>query len=103
MNVAETKEEIPHITAKEEPPEAKESLLLKRIFLKSAKEVEVLAQWKNLFRTICMSKGKCFKLVIDSGSTDNLVYTEMVENLKLEKTVEKGHQIIVTEQCKVEI
>ena len=52
-------------------------------------------------------------MVIDSGSTDNLVSTEMVDKLKLEKIVhptpykvsqlQKGHQITVTEQCKVEI
>ena len=51
-------------------------------------------------------------MVIDSGSTDNLVSTEMVDKLKLERTVhptpykvswlQKGHQIFVTEQCKVD-
>ena len=85
MNVAETKEEIPQNVSKEEPPEAEESLLLKRILLKEAKEAREPAQRKNLFRTICKSKGKCCKLVIDSGSNDNLVSTEMVEKLKLEK------------------
>eukprot|EP00253_Pinus_taeda_P019547 PITA_19547 len=48
-----------------------------------------------------------------SGSTDNLVSTEMVDKVGLAKTVhptpykvswlQKGHHIIVTEQCKVEI
>jgi hypothetical protein len=48
-------------------------------------------------------------VIIDSGSTDNLVSTEMVEKLELEKTahpkpykvswLEKGHQLIVTKQC----
>ena len=80
MNVAETKEEIPQIGAKEGPPEAGESLLLKRILLKVAKEAGEPAQRKNLFRTICKSKGKCCKLVIDSGSTDNLVSIKMVDN-----------------------
>ena len=80
MNFAETKEKIPQIAAKEEPPEAEESLLLKRILIKAAKEAREPAQRKNLFRTICKSKGKCCKLVIDSNSTDNLVSTEMVEN-----------------------
>ena len=46
-------------------------------------------------------------MVIDSGSTDNLVSTETVDKLGLEKTIhptpynvswlQKGHQIIVTE------
>jgi hypothetical protein len=51
-------------------------------------------------------------VIIDSGSTDNLVSTEMVEKLELETTahltpykvswLQKGHQVIVTKQCLVE-
>jgi hypothetical protein len=51
-------------------------------------------------------------VIIDSGSTDNLVSTEMVENLDLETTahpkpykvswLQKGHQVMVTKQCLVE-
>eukprot|EP00253_Pinus_taeda_P012339 PITA_12339 len=112
VNVAEAKEEIPQPEAKEEPPEDGESLLLKRVLLEGAKEAKELVQRRTLFRTVCKSKGKCCKLVIDSGSTDNLVSTEMVDKLKLERTVhptpykvswlQKGHQIFVTEQCKVD-
>lgn len=109
VNVAEAKEEIPQPEAKEEPPEDGESLLLRRVLLEGAKEP---VQRRTLFRTVCKSKGKCCKLVIDSGSTDNLVSIEMVDKLKLERTVhptpykvswlQKGHQIFVTEQCKVD-
>eukprot|EP00253_Pinus_taeda_P012243 PITA_12243 len=112
VNVAEAKEEIPQPEAKEEPPEDGESLLLKRVLLEGAKEAKEPVQRRTLFRTVCKSKGKCCKLIIDSGSTDNLVSTEMVDKLKLERTVhptpykvswlQKGHQIFVTEQCKVE-
>ena len=87
-------------------------MLLKRIFLKEAKEAREPAQRRNLFSFVCKSKGKCCKLVIDSGSTDNLVSIEIVDKLKLEKTIhptpykvswlQKGHQIFVTEQCPVE-
>jgi hypothetical protein len=48
-------------------------------------------------------------VIIDSGSTGNLVYTEMVEKLELETTthlkpykvswLQKGHQVTVTKQC----
>ena len=75
--------------------------------------IEEPTQRKSLFRTTCKSKGKCCKVIIDSGSIDNLVSTEMVDKLRLAKTVnptpykvswlQKGHQIIVIEQCKVEI
>jgi hypothetical protein len=51
-------------------------------------------------------------VIIDSGSTDNLVSTEMVEKLELETTthlslykvswLQKGHQVTVTKQCLVE-
>ena len=51
-------------------------------------------------------------MVIDSGSTNNLVFIEMVENLGLKKIkhptpykvswLHKGHQILVSEQCEVE-
>jgi hypothetical protein len=51
-------------------------------------------------------------MIFDSGSTDNLVSTKMVEKLELEMTVhpmsykvswlQKGHQVTVTKQCLVE-
>ena len=51
-------------------------------------------------------------MIIDSGSTDNLVSTEMVEKLYLNTTshphpykvswLHKGHQVMVSQQCQVE-
>ena len=51
-------------------------------------------------------------MVIDSGSTDNLVSTKMVEKLVLKRMkhpapykvswLHKGHQLLVNEQCNVE-
>jgi hypothetical protein len=51
-------------------------------------------------------------MIIESGSTNNLVSTEMVAKLELETTVQpnpykvsllkKGHQVMVSKQCKVE-
>eukprot|EP00253_Pinus_taeda_P028343 PITA_28343 len=112
VNVAETEEEIPQPEVKEEPPEVGESLLLKKVLLKEANEAKEPVQRRTLFRTVCKSKGKCCKLVIDSGSTGNLISIEMVDKLKLERAVhpspykvswlQKGHQIFVTEQCKVD-
>eukprot|EP00253_Pinus_taeda_P019816 PITA_19816 len=110
VNVAEAKQETPQIIEKEESPEVGESLLLKRALLKVEKETGEPAQRKSLFRTTCKSRGKCCKVIIDSGSTDNLVSTDMVDKLGLVKTIhptpykvswlQKGHQIIVIEQCK---
>jgi hypothetical protein len=51
-------------------------------------------------------------VIIDSGSTENLVSTEMVEKLELETTahpkpykvscLQKGHKVMVTKQCLVD-
>jgi hypothetical protein len=51
------------------------------------------------------------KVIIDSGNTDNLVSTEMVEKMDLETNahltsykvswLHKGHQVMVRRQCKV--
>ena len=51
-------------------------------------------------------------MMINSGSTDNIICTEMVEKLSLKKTkhpvpyklswLHKGHQILVSEKCVVD-
>eukprot|EP00253_Pinus_taeda_P029988 PITA_29988 len=77
----------------------------------------MLLSWRMLRRHLKKQKthrkqGKCYKLIIDSGSTDNLVAVEMVEKLGLKKLkhptpykvswLQKGHQLLVDEQCDVE-
>eukprot|EP00253_Pinus_taeda_P024568 PITA_24568 len=69
----------------ENTSETGEALVLNKVLLKPAKEVAKLDQRKALFHTVCKSQGKCCKLIIDSGSTDNLVAVEMVEKLGLKK------------------
>eukprot|EP00253_Pinus_taeda_P009955 PITA_09955 len=61
---------------------------------------------------MCKSRGKCCKLIIDSGSSDNLVATELVEKPGLKRLkqptpyrvswLQKGHPLLVNEQCEVE-
>ena len=67
-------------------PEIRESLMMNKFLLKFEKEHVDSAQRKYLFRTMCKVQGKCCKMVIDSGSTDNLVSIEMVEKLSLNRT-----------------
>eukprot|EP00253_Pinus_taeda_P013558 PITA_13558 len=96
----------------ENVPETCEALALHKVLLKLVKEVIDQTQQKYLFRTVCKSRGKCCKLIIDSGSTDNLVSTEMVEKLELKRLkhpnpyrvswLQKGHQLLVDEQSEVE-
>ena len=83
-----------------------------KVLLTPEKEVESLAQRTRLFRTSCKIKDRVCKVIVDNGSTYNLVSTEMVENLELETTdhpspykvswLQKGHQVSVTKQCLVE-
>ena len=86
--------------------------MLRRVLVKSYKQVHEPTQRKSLFKTRCKSQGKCCKMVIDSGSTNNLVSIEMVENMGLKRMkhptpykvswLQKGHQLLVNEQCNVE-
>eukprot|EP00253_Pinus_taeda_P022951 PITA_22951 len=102
-DVEETPQEV------ENTPEIGEALVLNKVLLKPAKEVAEPDQRKALFHTVCKSRGKCCKVIIDSGSTDNLVAVEMVEKLGLKKLkhptpykvswLQKGHQLLVDEQC----
>jgi hypothetical protein len=74
--------------------------------------VENPVQMNSLFRIACKTKDRVCKVIVDSGSTDNLVCTEMVEKMQLDTVahpspykvlwLENGHQVIVTKQCLVE-
>ena len=85
-------------------PEQGEALLLRKVIDKSV-------QRRSLFRIVCKVEGKCCKLIVDSGSTDNLVSTEMVDKMNLRKTIHPepyrvvwlhdDHQVIVNEQFQV--
>jgi hypothetical protein len=87
--------------------------MLRKVLLKPEAEIEKPVQRNSLFRTACKTKDKVCKVIIDSGSTDNLVSTEMVEKLELKTTahprpykvswLQKGHQVMITKQCLVEI
>ena len=69
----------------ENVPETREALMMNKVLLNPSKEIVEPAQRKSLFKTVCKAKGKCCKLVIDSGSTDNPVSIEMVEKLGLNR------------------
>jgi hypothetical protein len=98
--------------AEAEDAEGKRSLM-RKILLKPEKEVENPVQRSSFFKTSCKTKDRVCKVIVDSGSTDNLVSTEMVEKLELETVahlspykvlwLQKGHQVTVTKQCLVEI
>ena len=80
--------------------------MMKRTFIQAPMLVEP-PQRNTLFRTNYKSHGKVCKVVIDSGSTENLVSKEMLDKLKLEKIpypnpshvswLTKGHQNLINE------
>jgi hypothetical protein len=99
-----------HVEA--EAVEGGKNLMMRKILLKPEKEVEELVQRTSLFRTACKTKYIFCKVIIHSGRTNNLVSTKMVEKLEL-KTIahpnpykvsclQKGHQVMVSQQCQVE-
>ena len=69
-------------------------------------------QRKLLFKTRCLVKGKVCRVIVDSCSTKNLAFTEMIEKLGLEKIphptpykvswLNKEKQTMVDEQCWVD-
>ena len=80
--------------------------------MKPEREPENPTQRNSLFQTPYKTKYKVCKVIVDSGSTDNLVSREMVEKLELETIahpspykvswIQKGHQVNAIEQCLVE-
>jgi hypothetical protein len=99
--------------AEEEDAKDERSLMMHKVLLTPKKEVEDAVQRNRIFRTTCKTKDRKCQVIMDSGSTDNLVSTEMVEKLELETTdhpspykvswLQKGHQVNVTKQCLVDI
>jgi hypothetical protein len=81
--------------------------MLRKVLLKLEAEIEKPVQRNILFRTACKTNDRVCKVIIDSGSTENLVSTEMVEKLELNTTahprpykvswLQKGHQVMITE------
>lgn len=85
--------------------------MLRRTLLKVPSVVEP-PQRKSLFKTTYRSHGKICRVIVDSGSTEDVVSIEMVDNLDLKRVphttpykmswLNKGQQIVVNEQKFVE-
>lgn len=88
---------------------AAKSFVVRRIML--APKVSEPSQQHNLFQTRCVIHQKIFDVIIDSGSTENIVSRDIIQRLKL--TTEKHlnpykigwiksvGDIKVTERCKI--
>ena len=64
--------------------------MIRKVLLKSEKEAENPAQRNNLFWTTCKTKDRVCKVIVDNGSTNNLISTEMVENMELDTIVHQS-------------
>ena len=70
-----------------------------------------LDQRRILFYTRCRCEDKCCDMIIDGGSTNNLVSKMMVTKLKLKRKkyphpyyiawVQNDHKVMVNEKCSV--
>jgi hypothetical protein len=49
--------------------------MMRKILLKPKKEIENLVQRNNLFRISCKTKDRVCKVIVESGSTNNIVST----------------------------
>jgi hypothetical protein len=67
--------------------EGRRSLMMRKFLLKPEKEAENPSQRNNLFQTACKTKDRVCKVIVDNGSINNLISTEMVEKLELETIV----------------
>jgi len=100
-------EEYVGVEFSEEDSDDKVNFVLQRMLLASKEE----GQRKNLFKTRCSVNNKVCDLIVDNGSTKNLVSKKLVDYFKLptephEKPnslgwVSKGSQVRVTLSCKV--
>jgi hypothetical protein len=70
-----------------EDAEGKRSLMMRKVLLTPEKEVENPSQRNSLFQTYCKTKDRVCKVIMDSGSIENLVSTEMVEKMELDTIV----------------
>jgi hypothetical protein len=86
--------------------------MMRKVLLKPENEPEEPVQRTSLLRTTCKSKDRVCMVIIDSGSIENLVSTEMMEKMELKTTthpnpykvswLQKGHQVMGSQQCQVE-
>jgi hypothetical protein len=85
-HISEARQKNVETKMKEEAAKEGRSFMMRKIIVNPEKEERELVQRNNLFRTASKTRDRVCKVIIDSGSNDNLVSTEMVEKLKLETT-----------------
>ena len=59
-------------------------MMVRRTLCKKGSDEEPILR-RSLFKTRCKMAGKCCKVIIDSGSSTNLVSEELVTKLQLQR------------------
>jgi hypothetical protein len=87
--------------------------MMGKILLNTEKEIKNPVQRNSFFRTTCKTKDRVCKVIVDSGSTNNLISKKMVEKIELEtgahpspykvSWLQTRHQVAVTKHCLVEL
>ena len=63
-------------------PKAGENLMVRRTLCNKGSDRKPVLR-RSLFKTRCKMAGKCYKVIIDSGSSTNLASEELVTKLQL--------------------
>ena len=64
-------------------PKAGENLMVRRTLCNKGSDEEEPILRRSLFKTRCKMAGKCYKVIIDTGSYTNLASEELVTKLQL--------------------
>lgn len=106
---ADNSDEYADVEFAEEESEERVNIVLQRILLSTKEE----GQRKNLFKAHCSVMNKLCNLIVDNGSTENLVSRKLVEYLQLPTQpherpyslgwVSRGSQVRVSLVCNVPI
>ena len=76
-------------------PSHGEKLMIRRVLLEPKKKEEGPWLRKLNLRTKCLSKGKCHKIIIVGGSTNNSMSTGMVDKLNLKCFTHPNSQCVM--------
>ena len=91
-------------------PKARENLMVRRTLCNKGSD-EKLVLRRSLFKTKCKMNGKCYKVIMDSGTSKNLASEKLVIKLQLQRLkhpkpydvswIKDEHKVLVNKQCVV--
>jgi hypothetical protein len=85
-------EALKHV--EEEEIEGGKNLMMRKVLLKPKKDVGEPVQRTSLFKTAYKTKDRVCKVIIDSGSNENIVSIEMVEKMEMNTTTHPNGALV---------